>query len=206
MIKKKVILFLLVMIPFMMFSQEQESDNSTKDRASKISVGLGMNIPFKPNNVNYSIGMSVNQRYEYLVWEHWSVVQSLSYNFISGKDVSEYYNGIFVQTQYENFTTLPLQFGAGFYFGENHQSFFILLKGGIAWYWGVNPAYDEIDVNGNVVVEAVPRTTFSGTYSFFTPTIGWQFKKAQISATYQGHIEQDASLNVFNLSFNYRIF
>ena len=206
MIKKKIVIALLLMLSFPIFSQEKATDNAVQDRTSKICLELGMNIPFKPNSVNYGIGMSVTQQYEFLFWDNWSLVQSLGYNFISGKEVNEYYDGIFVDTQYENFQTVPLQFGVGFYFGEGHKTFFILLKGGIAWYRGVDPAYPAIVVNNNTIKEAVPRETYNGTYSFFTPTLGWQFERAQISASYQGHVEQDASLNVFNLSFGWRIY
>jgi hypothetical protein len=205
MMRKKIILLFFMLIPFAMQSQQDTPAKKGNEKVSKLSLGLGMNIPFEPHSVNYGLGMSFNQQYEYLLWSHWSVVQTLNYNFISGKDVNEFYHGIYVDTQYGNFQTLPLQFGAGFYFGENHQTFFILLKGGIAWYWGVDPAYPEIVVNGNVVQEAVPRTTFKGSYNFFTPTIGWQFKRAQISASYQGSVENNSSINVLNLSFNYRI-
>jgi len=206
MIKKKLLIAIMLMISFPLLSQEKGSENATNDRTSKISLELGMNIPFKPNSINYGVGMSVTQLYEFLFWDNWSLVESLGYNFISGKNVNEYYDGTLVNTEYENFQTVPLQFGVGFYFGEGHKTFFILLKGGVAWYRGVHPAYPEIVVNGNVIKEAEARTPYNGTYSFFTPTIGWQFDRAQVSASYQGHVEQDASLNVFNLSIGWRIY
>lgn len=188
-----------------LYSQDSVGENEKKERASKLSFGIGVNIPLSPNDVSYDLGMSIDQRYEYLLWEHWSVMQSLSYNFISGQSVQEYYEGRYVQTEYENFTTVPLQFGAGFYFGEGHKSFFILLKGGASWYKGVNPAYPEIVVNGNVVKEAIPRTEFNGVFGFFTPTIGWQFNRAQVSASYQGSVMHDTQINVLNISLGFRI-
>ena len=205
MIIKKVIIIFLVFLSSTLYSQDKEGVTEKKERASKLSAGIGLNIPLNPNSVNYDMGMSVDQRYEYLLWEHWSVMQSLSYNFISGQTVQEYYEGRYVKTEYENFSTVPLQFGLGFYFGEGHKTFFILLKGGASWYKGVNPAYPEIIVNGNVVKEAIPRTEFNGVFGFFTPTIGWQFKRAQISASYQGSVDQDSQINVLNISLGFRI-
>ena len=184
------------------FSQESETLSKSNH---KLNFGLGLNIPMKPNAVNYGLGMSVSQRYEYLLWSHFSLVEGLAYNFISGNNVTEY-NGVnYIQTQYENFTVVPLVVGMGYYFGENQKTFFILLKGGAAAYWGVNPAYDAVIVNGNEVKAAIPREEFNGVYWFFTPSIGWQFDRLQISATYQGHVEQDANLNILNLSLGYRI-
>jgi hypothetical protein len=205
MMTKNVILFFLLLFVLPVFSQESDTTEVQKKRSSRLNVGLGLNIPFEPNSVNYDIGMGISERYEFLLWDHFSLVQSLSYNFVSGQKVQEYYEGRYVQTQYENYNTVPLQFGIGFYFGENQRKFFILLKGGWAYYWGVNPAYPEIVVNGNVVKPAIPRTEFDGTYGFFTPTIGWQFKWVQISATYQGTVNQDASINILNLTLSYTI-
>ena len=204
MIKKNLILAFILLFSINLFSQQ--SDPEKKSRKSRVNLGLGLNIPMKPNSVNYGLGFSVSQRYEYLLWEHFSLIQGLSYNTISGKDVREYYGNDYIQTQYETFSTLPLQIGMGYYFGEGQKTFFILLKGGWAAYWGVHPAYPAIVVNGNVVEEAKAREEFNGVYGFFTPSIGWQLNHLQISATYQGHIEQDASLNVLNISLAYRIF
>jgi hypothetical protein len=203
---KSLVLLSLILFPASLFSQDTKADSDGNNRMNTISLGVGMNIPFKPNSEDYGMGMSVGQRYEFLLWSHWSLVESCSYNFISGKDVNKYYYGEYVDVSYKNFSTVPLQFGVGYYFGADQTAFFVLLKGGIAWYWGENPAFPEINVNGNVVREAVPAESFSGTYSFFTPTVGWQFKKAAISASYQGHVEQDASLNILNVSFFYRIY
>lgn len=205
MVLKKIIIVFLVLLSSSLYSQDTEEKKNIEERASKLTVGIGMNIPLKPNNVSYDLGMSIDERYEYLLWEHWSVMQSLSYNFISGQSVQEYYEGRYVQVDYENFSTVPLQIGVGFYFGEGHKTFFILLKGGASWYKGVNPAYPEIIVNGNVVKEAIPRTEFNGVFGFFTPAIGWQFKRAQISASYQGSVMHDTKINVLNISLGFRI-
>lgn len=204
--KGKKILFILLLISTGLFSQDKEGDKtSNKEKMNKLSLGIGINIPFKPNSVSYGVGMGVEERYEFLLWQHWSLIQGLSYNFVSGKKVTEFYEGQNVEVHYESFHTIPLQIGVGFYFGENHQTFFILLKGGIAWYSGVSPAYPEISYNGNVVKEAVPKTKFSGSYGFFTPAIGWQFKRSQISVTYQGHVEQNASINIMNISYAFNL-
>lgn len=204
MIRKKV-LFILLLFSSGLYAQDSAGDNVQKDKANKLSLGLGINIPLSPNAVNYGVGMRVEERYEFLLWEHWSVIQSLSYNFVSGKEVSEFYEGQYVDTEYEAFMNVPLQIGVGFYFGENHRTFFILLKGGIAWYKGVNPAYPEISYNGNVVKEAVSRSEFNGSYGFFTPAIGWQFKRLQISVGYQGQVKQSSRINVLNASLAYNI-
>ena len=100
---------------------------------------------------------------------------------------------------------VPLVVGMGYYFGENQKTFFILLKGGVAAYWGESPAYPAIVVNGIEITAAIPSEKFNDVYWFFTPSIGWQFNRLQISATYQGHVEQDASLNILNLSMSYKI-
>jgi len=202
MIKKNFLFSLIIISSLTGFSQESEASKKNNNR---LNLGLGMNIPMKPNSENYGIGMSVSQRYEYLIGSHFSLVEALSYNFISGKKVSEYYGNEYIQTQYENFNVVPLVAGMGYYFAENQKSFFILLKGGVAAYWGVDPAYPAIVVNGNEVEAAIPRKEFNGVYWFFTPTIGWQFDHIQISASYEGHVEQDASLNILNLSVSYRI-
>jgi hypothetical protein len=207
MMRKNLLFVLLVVFALPLVSQET-GDNlqDAKRRKHRITAGLGLNIPMKPHSVTHDLGMSINERYEFLITEHLSLIQGLSYNFISGKKVEEFYQDRFVQTEYETFSTLPLQFGAGFYFGEKNSTFFILFKGGVAAYWGVNPAYPEIKVNGNVVKEAIPREEFNGVYSFFTPTIGWHFDRFQLTATYQGHVEADANVNILNLSVNYRIY
>jgi hypothetical protein len=205
MIEKK-ILFILLLFSTGLFSQDIDVEKtSQKKKMNKLSLGLGINIPFKPHSVSYTVGIGVEEKYEFLLWEHWSLIQGLSYNFISGKKVTEFYEGQNVEVQYEMFNIIPLQIGVGFYFGENHQTFFILLKGGIAWYNGVNPAYPEISYNGNVVKEAVPKSKFNGSYGFFTPSIGWQFKRSQISLTYQGHVEQNASINIMNISYAFNL-
>ena len=111
-----------------------------------------------------------------------------------------------VNTEYENLYTVPLQFGIGYYFGENQTLFFFLLKGGVAYYKGVSPAYPEIIVNGHVVKPAIAREEFDGVYNFITPTIGWQFERFQISASYQGHVEQDATVNILNFSVAYKVY
>lgn len=192
---------------FSVYSQEKDnSSNEVKRRKHRITAGLGLNIPMSPHAETHDLGMSVNQRYEFLISEHFSLIQGLSYNFVTGKKVQEFYQDRYVQTEYENFTTVPLQFGVGFYFGEGNSDFFILLKGGVAAYWGVHPAYPEIVVNGNVVKEEIQREEYNGVYNFFTPTIGWQFKRLQLSATYQGHVETDAQLNILNISVNYRVY
>ncbi len=202
MIKKNFLFSLFFVLSLTGFSQESET---TKQNNNRLNLGLGMNIPMKPNFENYGIGMSISQRYEYLLWSHFSLVEGLAYNFISGKNVTEYYGNNYIQIQYENFNVVPLVVGMGYYFEENQKSFFILLKGGVAAYWGSDPAYPAVVVNGNEVVAAIPRNEFNGVYWFFTPSIGWQFDRLQISATYQGHVEQDASLNILNLSVSYRI-
>ncbi len=207
MIRKNLLIIILLFFSFSVFSQEKsDSADATKRRKHRITGGLGLNIPMSPHSETHDLGMSINERYEFLISEHFSLIQGLSYNFISGKKVMEFYQDRYVQTQYETFSTLPLQFGIGFYFGEGNSDFFILFKGGVAAYWGVHPAYPEIIVNGNLVKEAIPREEFNGVYSFFTPTIGWQFDRLQLSATYQGHVEKDANLNILNISVNYRIY
>ena len=199
-------ILLLILIFVFQFGFAQEEKKSLEDRVSKLSFGAGINVPFKPNSAQYNVGLSLNERYEFLFLEHFSIVQEISFNFISGQTVDEFYVDRVVSVEYENFYTVPFQFGLGYYFGMNQTGFFVLVKGGIAYYKGVDPAYPEIKVNGNVVRPAIPRTENDGWYHFISPTIGWQWKRWQASASYQGHVEGDAILNILNMSFAYRVY
>jgi len=184
----------------------QDTETKEKRRWSRINLGLGINIPLKPHATNYNPGMSINESYEFLFLEHFSLIQGLAFNFISGQTVEEFYENQIVNTEYENLYTVPLQFGIGYYFGENQKTFFVLIKGGVAYFKGVNPAYPEIIVNGNVVKPAIAREEYDGVYNFITPTVGWQFERFQIRASYQGHVEQDATVNILNFSVAYKVY
>lgn len=202
---KNLLIFLFIFLGITGFSQDTDS-TKIKKRTSRISLGVGLNIPMQPNSATHDLGMSVSEQYEFLLWEHLSLMQSLSYNFISGKSVEEFYENQNIIVQYENFHTVPFQLGIGWYFGEDQSKFYIYFKGGIAYYWGVSPAKPEIVVNGNTVVPEIPREEFDGTFSFFTPAIGWKFKRASFEASYQGTINVDTKLNVLNLTLRYRIY
>ena len=203
---KNLLIILSFLIGFTAYSQEESTNFDTKKRQHRVKLGVGLNIPMEPNSSTHDLGMSVSEQYEFLLWEHFSLIQSLSYNFISGKKVEEFYQDRYVITQYEAFHTVPFQLGIGWYFGENQSKFYIFFKGGWAYYWGVNPAYPEIIVNGNLVEEAIPREEFDGNFSFFTPSIGWQFNRVSVAAVYQGTIDVDTQLNVLSLSLNFRLY
>lgn len=202
---KKLLTFLFIFLGIIAFAQDSDT-TKVKKRTSRVSLGIGLNIPMKPNSETHDLGMSVSEQYEFLLWEHFSLIQSLSYNFISGKKVQEYYENQAVNTQYEAFHTVPFQLGIGWYFGEGQSKFYVYFKGGIAYYWGVNPAYPEIIVNGNTVKEAIPREEFDGTFSFFTPAFGWNFDRVSIEAAYQGTVNVDTKLNVLNLTLKFRLY
>ena len=190
---------------FMSITLSAQENSSSKRQRSRLNFGLIMSIPSKPTNVNYGIGFGIIEQYEFLLGSHWSAVQSLGFNSLNGKTVSEFYEDDFYNIEYEYFRTVALQLGMGFYFGEGQSTFFILFKGGIAGFWSVTPAYPEIIVNGNVVKKAIPREEVSGSFWFFDPKIGWQFKRLQISLDYHGTINHDIAINVWTLGVAYNI-
>lgn len=203
---KNLFLILLFLTGISAYSQDSDSKDVVIKRHHRVKIGVGINIPMSPNSVSHDIGMGVGEQYEFLLWDHFSLIQSLSYNFVSGKSVQEYYQNQDVITQYHAFHTVPFQLGVGWYFGESQSKFYILFKGGISYYWGANAAYPEIVVNGNVVKEAIPSEDFDGTFSFFTPSIGWQFKRASISLVYQGTVNKDTKLNVLSIDLGFRLY
>jgi hypothetical protein len=133
-------------------------------------------------------------------------LESITFNNLFGKDVNEFYENKNITVKYEYFRTVGIQLGMGFYFGENQQTFFILLKGGIAWYWSVRPGYPEVisDV-GNVIKPAIPREEVNGNFWFFDPKIGWQFNRTQVFFSYHGTVKQDSQINTFSLGAAYNV-
>lgn len=184
----------------------QTEDSFEKRNKHRLIAGMGLNIPFEPTSANYELGFGLFEQYEFLLGDHFSLVQSLGFNYLAGKRVNEYYENQYVKVEYENFYTVPLQFGVGYYFGAEQKKFFILFEGGFAFYQLVRPAYPEVNVNGNVVKEAIPRTVETGTYHFFTPEIGWVFNRLQVNFSYQTHIENDANVGIARLGLAYNFF
>ena len=194
---------LLISAPF--FLSAQDGADKSKRQRNRLNFGASMNIPINPTNDKYGLGYGLMQQYEYLLWSHLSIMESFGFNMINGKKVNEFYENQNVTVDYDYFRSVPLQIGAGFYFGEGQSTFFILFKGGISWFWSVSPAYPEIVVNGNVVKEAIPRKETNGSFGFFTPKIGWQFKHLQLTLAYQGSVKKDAQINVFNIGVAYNV-
>ena len=131
-LKKLLLLsFLALFVNSLALAQDADSALSKLDqRKHKLMFGAGLNIPLEPNSRTHDLGMSVSQQYEYLLWSHFSLMQSLSFNFITGQKINENYHGQEIVTQYNNFYVVPLQVGIVWYFGENHKKFFIAFAGG----------------------------------------------------------------------------
>lgn len=200
---KIIISTFLILISITLSAQE---NSSSKRQRSRLNFGLSMNIPSKPTNVNYGVGFGITQQYEFLLGSHWSAIQGLSFNNLNGKDVNEFYENDFYNIEYEYFRTVALQLGMGFYFGEGQSTFFILFKGGIAEFWTVTPAYPEIRNSfGNIIKPAIAREERNGTFWFFDPKIGWQFKRLQVSLDYHGTINHDIEVNVWSIGVAYNI-
>ena len=190
---------------FMSITLTAQENSSTKRQRSRLNFGANLNIPSKPTNVNYGVGFGILEQYEFLLGSHWSAVQSLGFNNLNGKTVSEFYENDFYNIEYEYFRTVALQLGMGFYFGEGQSTFFILFKGGIAGFWSVTPAYPSIVVNDIEIKKAIAREEVNGNFWFFDPKIGWQFKRLQISLDYHGTINHDIEINVWNIGVAYNI-
>ena len=200
-----ILISVLFMSPILVMGQDDGGNSSPKRNRHRLLLGVGLNIPFRPTSHNYHPGFAINQQYEFLLGDHFTLAQGLGYNYLFGKSKTELYEGIYVDVEYEYFHNLPLQAGLGFYFGEKQRTFFIMFKGGVAWYKYVKPAYPEIVVNDIVVKEAKPREEISGYYWFFTPSIGWQFKRMRVSFSYKTHIEQDANVGLLGIGFSYNV-
>lgn len=197
-------IFLLLFL-FLAGSHSIFSQDSRPNR-HRLNFGASMNIPSAPTNTNYGVGFGIFEQYEFLLGSHWSAVQSLGFNNLSGKSVNEFYEDDFYLIEYEYFRTVTFQLGMGFYFGEGQSTFFILFKGGIAGFWSVTPAYPEItSTAGDIVKQAIPREEVNGSLWFFDPKIGWQFKRLQISLDYLGTVNHDVEINVFNIGVAYNI-
>ena len=199
---KIIISSLLILMSITLTAQE---NSSTKRQRSRLNFGANLNIPSKPTNVNYGVGFGILEQYEFLLGSHWSAVQSLGFNNLNGKTVSEFYENDYYNIEYEYFRTVALQLGMGFYFGEGQSTFFILFKGGIAGFWSVTPAYPSIVVNDIEIKKAIAREEVNGNFWFFDPKIGWQFKRLQISLDYHGTINHDIEINVWNIGVAYNI-
>jgi hypothetical protein len=184
----------------------QEIEPIAKLNKHRLLGGIGLNIPFEPTSNSYDLGFGVFQQYEFLLGDHFSLIQSLGFNYLEGRSVYEFYQNDYIEVDYENFYAVPLQIGIGFYFGEFQQKFFIHFTGGISYYRQVNPAYPAIIVNESVVREAIPRTVEDGVFHFFTPEIGWTFRRIQLSFMYQTHIQQDANVGIARLGLAYNFF
>lgn len=196
-------------IPFFLFfgfAVSLIAQDSSKPNRHRLNLGASLNIPSQPTSVNYGVGFGLLEQYEFLLGSHWSAVQSLGFNNLAGKTVTEFYENGNIEVEYEHFRTAALQLGMGFYFGEGQSTFFILFKGGNAWFWAVTPAYPEVrSAVGDLVKPAIPREEVNGTFWFFDPKIGWQFKRLQISADYHGTINHDTEINVWNIGVAYNL-
>lgn len=200
MIRKSLLLFLFLFLTVSSFAQD------SKPNRHRLNLGASMNIPSQPTNENYGVGFGLLQQYEFLLWSHWSVLQSLGFNNLSGKTVTEFYENKNIEVDYEHFRSVALQLGVGFYFGEGQRTFFILFKGGNAWFSAVTPAYPEVkSTAGDVVKEAIPREEENGNFWFFDPKIGWQLKRLQISVDYHGTVNNDTEINVWNIGVAYNL-
>jgi len=197
MLRKSFFLSLFLTISITIFSQ---------DSPQRLFLGTSFNIPSSPTSLNYGVGFGLFEQYEYLLGEHWSLVQVLGFQNINGKEVEEFYENGNINVNYEYFRTVSLQLGAGFYFGEGQSTFFILFKGGYSKFWTVNPAYPEVRSSaGDLVKQEILREERNGSFWFFDPKIGWQFDRLQISADYHGTVNQVSQINVYSLSVAYNL-
>ena len=200
MIRKYLLSLLLLIFSASLFAQGSDISRH------RLFLGLSMNIPSKPTNVNYGLGFGAFEQYEYLLWDHWSVIQSLGFSNLKGNNVTEFYENKNIQRDFEYFRNVALQIGTGFYFGEGQSTFFIHFKGGYSWFWAVTPGYPEVINNAGIKTkDAIPREEVNGNYWFFDPKIGWQFKRIQLSLDYHGTVKQDIEINVWSIGLAYNL-
>jgi hypothetical protein len=194
---------ILIILSITLTAQEK---SNVKRQRSRLAFGANMNIPAKPTSLNYNLGYGILEQYEYLLGSHWTALESLTFNNLFGKNVNEFYENKNIDVKYEYFRTAGIQLGVGFYFGENQRTFFVLIKGGIAWYWSVKPSYPDVYSDaGNLIKPAIPREEVNGNFWFFDPKIGWQFNRAQIYFSYHGTVKQDSQINTFSLGAAYNV-
>jgi hypothetical protein len=199
-------IFISSILIILSVSLTAQENSKVKRQRSRLHFGANLNIPSKPTNANYGVGFGLFEQYEYLLGSHWTAMQSLSFNNLNGKSVDEFYENENITVDYEYFRTFAIQLGMGFYFGENQRTFFIMFKGGYAGFWSVEPGYPEIKSDaGNVVKEAIPREEKNGSFWFFDPKIGWQFKRWQVNFSYHGTVKQDSQINTFSIGFAYNV-
>jgi hypothetical protein len=199
-------LFISTILIALAFTLTAQESNSGKRQRSRLNFGANINIPSKPTNTNYGVGFGLFEQYEYLLGSHWTAMQSFSFNNLNGKSVNEFYENQNITVDYEYIRILSIQMGMGFYFGENQRTFFILLKGGYANFWSVNPGYPEVKSStGNVIKPEIQREETNGSFWFFDPKIGWQFKRWQVNFSYHGTVNQDSQINTYSIGFAFNV-